>query len=270
MDGRGYSRMSIKVTRLNAVLAGYEAIERLQRTLHDLRVENRISDVVCLLEHAPVYTLGKRGTESDFKSDIESARTAGAHVVRVPRGGQTTYHGPGQLVAYPIVNLRQLRLGVRSYVEALEDCMIAVAGRHGIKAQGRLPGRTGVWVGERKLGAIGVSVSGGVTSHGLAFNVQAKTVEPFKAIIPCGDTRRSVTCLEHELESVHGLAKGMMPPPSLGAISQELAEAIAEYVVSGKKVEWIGDVNELYRTLAGCKNLNADTISDETLHHLQL
>jgi lipoate-protein ligase B len=259
-------RMSIKVTRLNTVLARYEAIERLQRTLHDLRVQNRISDVICLLEHAPVYTLGKRGDENDFIAGTESVRAAGSDVVRVSRGGQTTYHGPGQLVAYPILNLRQLRLGVRAYVEALEDCMIAVAGRYGIEAQGRLPGRTGVWVGEGKLGAIGVSVSGSVASHGLALNVETRATTPFGAIVPCGDARRKVTCLEQELEEAS--AKGVAQPPTVRSVCHELAEAIAVYVAPGKKVEWITDVNELYNTL--CSHNCADAIPDSSLRHLQL
>jgi len=89
----------------------------------------------------------------------------------IPRGGETTYHGPGQLVVYPILNLRGFGLGARSYVEALEDSMVAVAGAYGVAARGRVPGRTGVWVGERKLGAVGVRISHGVTSHGLALNV---------------------------------------------------------------------------------------------------
>lgn len=101
------------------------------------------------------------------------------------RGGDVTFHGPGQLVGYPVVHLRRLGCGARDYVEGLEDAMVRLAARHQVTARGRLGGFPGVWVGERKLGAVGVRVSQGVTSHGFALNVSTD-LRFFKHIIPCG------------------------------------------------------------------------------------
>ena len=130
----------------------------------------------------------------------------------IPRGGETTFHGPGQLVAYPILALRPLGIGARAYVEALEDSMVAVAGAYGVAAHGRVPGRTGVWVGERKLGAVGVRISGGVTTHGLALNVDTD-LSAFDAIVPCGAPDKSVTSLAAEVRSPEPL--GLARPSAL-------------------------------------------------------
>lgn len=145
--------------------------------------------------------MGKRGKLSDFISGVEHMQASGIEVVRVPRGGETTYHGPGQIVAYPVINIRKLGLGARAYVEALEDAMIRTAGIYGVSAQGRLPGRTGVWVGDRKIGAVGVAISGGITRHGLAFNVN-NDLSAFSSIIACGDRERQATSLVHEVPSL--------------------------------------------------------------------
>jgi lipoyl(octanoyl) transferase 2 len=153
-------------------------------------------------QHSPVYTIGKRGKESDFietqpLSPCQQQQSYTIHTI--PRGGETTYHGPGQLVCYPILSLRPLSLGARAYVEALEDAMIQVAGAYGISARGRVPGRTGVWVGERKLGAVGVRISRGVTSHGLALNVTGEPMNWFQRIVACGAPDKQATSLETEL-----------------------------------------------------------------------
>jgi len=128
-----------------------------------------------LLQHAPVFTVGKRGRGHGFATDahMRAALSAGASLdADSPRGGQATFHGPGQAVAYPVVCLRSLGLGARRYVEALEDACVRAAGRWGVHAEGRQPaGRTGVWAGGRKVAAVGVRVSRGVATHGLAFNV---------------------------------------------------------------------------------------------------
>lgn len=219
------------------------------------------------MQHAHTYTIGKRGSDLDFLHGLSSAHAAGAEVVNVPRGGETTYHGPGQLIAYPIVNLRHLRIGPRAYVEALEDIMIATAARYGIKAevsttiprpifflrqcsssfhscvrgvlaQGRLPGRTGVWVGERKLGAIGVAISGGVTRHGLALNVSTD-LGAFRRIVACGDPDREATSLARELG-------GAAPP--LAQVAEGLAETAAMRL-GFSSVKWLPDVNTLAKQL---------------------
>ena len=137
-------------------------------------------DVLLVLEHPPVYTLG-RGADARF---LGAAAEGDIPVVRVGRGGQVTYHGPGQLVGYPIVGLRDLRPDVRWYVRGLEEVLISALADLGIAAE-RRPGLTGVWVGPRKIGSIGVAIRRWVTWHGFALNV-ALDVSGFAAITPCG------------------------------------------------------------------------------------
>jgi lipoyl(octanoyl) transferase 2 len=187
--------------------------------------------LLLLKQHAPTYTIGKRGRTSDFHTIISDLITSGAEIAETSRGGETTYHGPGQLVAYPIVSLRGLRLGARAYVEALEDAMITTAGRYGIAARGRIPGRTGVWVGDAKLGAVGVAISSGFTRHGLALNV-CTDLSPFSDITPCGDRQRKPTSLQAELGG-----KG----PRLTEAAEVLADAVAAYL-GFEGVEWMPDV----------------------------
>jgi lipoyl(octanoyl) transferase len=142
-----------------------------------------------LLEHPPVYTIGRRGTIEHITAPLDELRRLGASVYRVDRGGDVTYHGPGQLVAYPIVDLERRGGDVVAFVRALEDAVIAVAAEVGVAAR-RVEGRTGVWVTlpagpPAKLAAIGVRVSRGVTTHGLALNVTTD-LEWFARMVPCG------------------------------------------------------------------------------------
>jgi lipoyl(octanoyl) transferase len=136
-----------------------------------------------------------------LSSTQQTLAALGASVHYTERGGDVTFHGPGQLVIYPVLSLRQLGCGARAYVEGLEDVMCAVAARHGVLAAGRLPGAPGVWVGTgdaaRKLGAVGVRISGGVTTHGAALNV-ATNLACFAHIVPCGiadKVRKCVRCV---------------------------------------------------------------------------
>lgn len=165
-------------------------------------------------QHEPVVTLGKRGTRDDVRSPA-------VPVVVSPRGGQATYHGPGQAVVYPILSLRAWKLGARAYVEALEDAAVRVAAARGVAAEaGRVAPRTGVWVAGRKLAAVGVRVSGGVTSHGIAFNVTTDVAAFRAAVVPCGDADTAPTTLAAEL------APGS-PPPDAVTIGDELAAELA-------------------------------------------
>ncbi|PSC75351.1 octanoyltransferase [Micractinium conductrix] len=188
----------LHVTRLNATPATYAPILRLQEALFEARRRGDIPDTLLQLEHSHVYTIGKRGGTDDFHTDEAALRASGAEVCTIPRGGETTYHGPGQLVLYPILSLRQLGLGARAYVEGLEDAMVAALGHYGVAARGRVPGKTGVWVGERKIGAIGVRISQGFTCHGLALNV-ATDLSHFAHIVPCGTPDKEVTSLHRQL-----------------------------------------------------------------------
>ncbi|TWI66954.1 lipoate-protein ligase B [Desulfobotulus alkaliphilus] len=141
-------------------------------------------DVLFLLEHPPVFTLGKRGGEGFFRLSPEKIRARGAAIVRTDRGGLVTYHGPGQLVVYPVFDIQKNGFGVRGWVDFLERVMVRCAFRMGVMAHGREDAR-GLWVENRKLGSIGVAVKGGVSLHGLAMNV-AMDLEPFSWITPCG------------------------------------------------------------------------------------
>jgi lipoyl(octanoyl) transferase len=163
-----------------------------QRTLVERRQRGEGRDVVLLLEHPRVYTLGKRADRSNVLFDEATLDERGIDVVEVDRGGDVTYHGPGQLVGYPILRLQGTP--VVDYVRALEELLIRALATFGI-AGDRSPGYTGVWVGDAKVAAIGVRVAaGGVTSHGFALNVTSD-LDDFTGIVPCGITDRGVCSL---------------------------------------------------------------------------
>jgi lipoyl(octanoyl) transferase len=203
----------LTVERLGTV--PYGPTWELQDELADQRRRRRIGDRLLLLEHFPVYTIGRGGDESNLLAGPERLRELGAKFVRIDRGGDITFHGPGQLVAYPIVELRD-PLDLRRYVRGLEASIIETAASFGVAA-GRIEGLTGVWVaGQRKLAAIGVRVRRGVTTHGLALNVNTKPAW-FDEMIPCGIRDKEVTSLAHELGH----------PVPMEAVEEALAAALA-------------------------------------------
>lgn len=161
------------------------------------RRAGEIRDTLLLVEHEPVYTIGKVGTAEHLLADEETVRRMGAEVRETDRGGDITYHGPGQIVGYPILDLQDLKKDVKWYVERLEEVMIRTVASWGIRA-GRVPGLTGAWVGDGKIGAIGVRVEGWVTSHGFALNVSTD-LDAFRWIVPCGIRGKGVTSLSAEL-----------------------------------------------------------------------
>jgi lipoyl(octanoyl) transferase len=171
----------------------YRAAWALQQHIAAERQRDAIDDTVLLLEHPPVYTLGRRATMEHVLLDAEQRATAGIDVVEVDRGGDVTYHGPGQLVVYPVVRLAGQR-HVVDFVRALEE--VAIVALASLEVIGeRRDGLTGVWVGREKIVAIGVRVgAGGVTSHGLALNV-APDLLHFGGIVPCGLATEGVTSL---------------------------------------------------------------------------
>lgn len=184
----------IEVHRLGVVPYG-EALE-IQKHLVELRKANEIPDQLLLLEHPPVITLGVK-TRNDRSHVVASAETLdeeGVEVFESGRGGDVTYHGPGQLVGYPIMDLRPDRCDVHRYVRDLEEVLIRVAAAFGV-AGGRSSGLTGVWVGDEKLAAIGVRIARWVTSHGFALNVSTNLAH-FNLIVPCGIADKGVTSLE--------------------------------------------------------------------------
>ncbi|MDQ2689269.1 MAG: lipoyl(octanoyl) transferase LipB [Chloroflexota bacterium] len=175
----------------------YRPTWELQDELADQRRSRRIGDRLLLLEHFPVYTIGRGGDESNLLASPGRLREIGAELVRIDRGGDITFHGPGQLVAYPIVELKD-PLDLRRYVRTLEAAVIATAARFGVTGA-QLKGHPGIWVeGERKLAAIGVRVKRGVTTHGLALNVNTD-LRWFDEMIPCGIRDKGVTSLAREL-----------------------------------------------------------------------
>jgi lipoyl(octanoyl) transferase len=169
----------------------------LQDELADARRSRRIGDRLLLLEHFPVFTIGRGGNEANMLATPDRLRELHAELIRIDRGGDITFHGPGQIVAYPIVELAD-PLDLRRYVRILEDAIIATAHRFGVTGR-RLDGHPGIWVdGERKVAAIGVRVKRGVTTHGLALNVDVD-LGWFAEMIPCGIPDKGVTSLSREL-----------------------------------------------------------------------
>ena len=194
----------------------YDEGLRLQTEIAALRLEGRVDNVLLLLEHPPVLTLGRNARRENVLASDELLAQRGVSLHEINRGGDVTYHGPGQLVGYPIFDLRSLlnakggRLGPVDFVRMMEEALIRVCGMYGVRA-GRIAGLTGVWCGgvadkdaagqhpgigkDRKIGAIGIHVSRGITSHGFAFNVTTD-LRDFQLINPCGITDKPVTSLE--------------------------------------------------------------------------
>ncbi len=163
---------------------GYGEVLALQRRLHEARVRGDIPDTILTVEHDPVVTIGRSGSEEEILVSEEALRTEGIALFRVERGGRITYHGPGQLVLYPIVDLRARGGDVKGYVRALEQAAIDLLGECGVAAA-RQEGFPGVWVGARKIASVGVAVKRWVTFHGLALNVRVNQ-RHFGMIRPCG------------------------------------------------------------------------------------
>jgi len=206
----------LTVDRLGTV--AYRPTWELQDELAEQRRGRRIGDRLLLLEHFPVYTIGRGGDDSNLLATPERLREIGAELIRIDRGGDITYHGPGQIVAYPIVELKD-PLDLRRYVRVLEAAIIDTAAAFGVAAA-RLEGHPGIWVdGERKLAAIGVRVKRGVTTHGLALNVNTD-LRWFDEMIPCGIPDKGVTSLAREL--------GQSMP--MEAVEDELARHLAAHL----------------------------------------
>ena len=170
----------------------------LQKDLVQRRAHGEIPDLLLLLQHPHVYTIGRRGSRSDVLTPPEELERLGIPVYDVDRGGEVTYHGPGQLVGYPILGLRGM--GPLRYVRALESALIDALHEYGLSAYA-VPGRTGVWVGlegdERKIASIGLRISRGVSSHGFALNVSTD-LSYFEGIVACGVDDRQATSIEQE------------------------------------------------------------------------
>jgi lipoyl(octanoyl) transferase len=200
---------TIDVRRLGTI--EYEAGVELQKSLVEDRRAGRIGDTILLLEHPPVITLGvkTRGQPTHIVATESELRDEGVTVHETGRGGDITYHGPGQLVGYPIFDLRPDRCDVHRYVRDLEDVLLRAIAELGVEGR-RVQGLTGVWVGaegrENKIAAIGIRISRWITSHGFALNVTAN-LDHFKLIVPCGIVDRGVTSLARELGRAPSMAE---------------------------------------------------------------
>ncbi len=191
----------VRVVRCGAV--PYAEAWEAQRRLATARGAGEVEDLLLLLEHPPVYTRGRRSQPQELPMGEDWYRAQGIEICDSDRGGAVTYHGLGQLVGYPIVSLRPYGDDVHDYVRRMERLMIESLGALGIEADMR-EGLTGVWVGERKIGSIGVHVSRSVTTHGFAVNVD-NDLQPFEWIVPCGIEHCEMTSLSRELGERHGV-----------------------------------------------------------------
>lgn len=184
--------------KLNVVFLGkcnYEKALDIQYSILEKRQKGEIGDTLILVEHPPVITIGRGGDAANVVASKDYLENMGIDVVETNRGGDVTYHGDGQIVGYPIVGLKDLKLGVRDFVHSLEEIFIhLLKDKYSIEA-GRYPEYTGVWIGNRKITAIGLAVKRGFTMHGFAFNVNTN-LSHFQFIVPCGITDKEVTSVE--------------------------------------------------------------------------
>jgi lipoyl(octanoyl) transferase len=211
----------------------------LQRQLVEARHEERIGNTLLLLEHPPVLTLGRNSDRQNILANDALLAQRGVEVHEVNRGGDVTYHGPGQLVGYPIIDLRSFapRLGAVEYVRKLEEVLIRACGDFGVETA-RVAGRTGVWtlaggsVREKKVAAIGVHISRGITSHGFSLNVSTD-LRDFDLIVPCGISDREVTSLDLEAD----------PVPNIDSVIHSVARQFGR--VFDHQVLWLESISDL-------------------------
>ena len=178
----------------------YREAAALQERLRERVIAGELPEVMLLLEHPPVYTIGRRSDQADLPFGEAFYRDRGIDVVRTPRGGQLTYHGPGQLVGYPIMHVAS----VPEYILTMERSLVTALGDAGVEAATKLGHKhVGVWVGERKIASVGVHISHGVSSHGFAVNV-TNDLDPFTWVVACGLPEITMTSLHAE-----GIAEGL-------------------------------------------------------------
>ncbi|MDD5705255.1 MAG: lipoyl(octanoyl) transferase LipB [Kiritimatiellae bacterium] len=207
---------TLKVMDLGAGVAYDEAVAR-QECLHTERRAGAIPDTLLLLEHAPVYTLGRSAKEENVRWSEAELQRAGIARFQTTRGGDVTYHGPGQLVGYPILHLGERALTVTAYVTALEETLIRALAACGLPGAGRDARNRGVWVGNAKIAAIGIRVSRQVTQHGFALNVNTRLAD-YGGIVACG---------LHDAE-VTSLAALLGHPADMAAVKRAVVRAFME------------------------------------------
>ncbi len=234
---------------------GYAQGLALQRQLVEARHAGRIGNTLLLLEHPPVLTLGRNSERKNVLASDEFLAYRGVEIHEINRGGDVTYHGPGQLVGYPILDLRSFaesgergRLGAVEYVRWLEEALIRTCADFGVKTE-RVAGRTGVWtlpggsVEEKKIAAIGVHISRGITSHGFSFNVTTD-LRDFDLIVPCGISDRKVTSLELEVADASALTMEQV----IHATARQFGRVFSHQVL------WLESLGDLLPELAAFAN----------------
>jgi lipoyl(octanoyl) transferase len=215
------------VRRLGTV--AYESALALQEELRQGVTAGTLPDQLLLLEHPPVVTLGRNAGTGNLVLSPEALRARGIAFHRTGRGGDVTFHGPGQLVGYPVLDLNPDRRDVRRYVRDLEEALIRTLAELGVLA-GRIPGLTGVWIGDLKIAAIGVRISRWVTTHGFALNV-ATDLDFFRVIVPCGIADRGVTSLARVLR------REVTVDEVLPVVERRIAEVFGRRIVEDGAME---------------------------------
>ncbi len=249
--------MIISVLQLGRI--DYASALRLQQTLVDLRKEDKIGNALLLLEHTPVITLGRNARRENVLASDELLKQRGVELVECDRGGDVTFHGPGQIVGYPIFDLRSFTgadaqrktLGAVDYIRKLEEALIRSCADFGIATE-RVKGMTGVWTEidvarapwppkaeQAKIAAIGVHISRGVTSHGFGLNVTNEPLEYFQLIVPCGIASKPVTSVQRELHT----REVACTTPSLDDVAQSLARNFGR--VFNSQVLWVETLDAL-------------------------
>lgn len=208
MSGHGYC--------LELDIEDYSTALRLQQSLNAARRKGSIPDTVIFLEHQPCFTVGRKGGFEHILAGEELLRQQGIAVYETDRGGDVTYHGPGQLICYPIIDLNDYGCDVHAYARRLEEVIIRTLKHYGITA-GRKPGYPGVWVGSAKIAQEGIGVQNWVTMHGVSLNVCPK-MQHFSLIIPCGISNYGVTSMEQLLDH----------PVDIAAVRQEMRRQFSE------------------------------------------
>jgi lipoyl(octanoyl) transferase len=226
----------------------YATALKLQETLVELRKQGRIEDTLLLLEHPPVITLGRNADAKNIVDSPESLAERGVEVFEIKRGGDVTFHGPGQLVGYPICDLRGFtpKVGAVEFVRRLEEVLIRACAEFSIDGQ-RVPGLTGVWTNPdhgdaKKIAAIGVHISRGITSHGFALNVTTD-LDYFKMIVPCGIADKPVTSMEQEWGGLENKTLGKKL--ELEAVSHAITRQFGQ--VFGTQILWLESLESLLK-----------------------
>jgi lipoate-protein ligase B len=210
----------------------YGKAYRIQKTVHDMRVGGRIADALLLLQHTPTFTIGKSGSASNILVPQSSLKAHGISLFLIERGGDVTYHGPGQIVGYPIIDLRGRDKDIHRFVHDLEEVLIRTVRDFSIKAE-RDATHPGVWVGKEELAAIGLSVRKWVSMHGFALNVDMR-MDHFSLINPCGFSDRRATSMNLLLSQ----------PPSVEEVTERLLVHFSE-IFNTVVVDGEADIQEL-------------------------